>query len=169
MISFCSDAVLFTETDVHRTSSVTPSNVAGNSIDYSFYVNYPNQNVPIVGNILASIVKYELLRMHSESALFFSLETSFSPYAPTPPTSAQSSNTVEIRIFNQSSTEVCNFYNVCPRLNVYHILLHTRVYFVPFFLRTYCINSDNDNFCSIDFFQFPCSGRLLKTTDSEMQ
>ena len=94
-----------TESDVHRTSPATPSNSGGNNIDYSFYVNYPNQSVPMVQNILSSIVKFELQSMQIESALFFSLETSFSPSPPNAPTSEQSSNIVEIRILNQQAKE----------------------------------------------------------------
>ena len=104
--SFCSSTALFTEFDAHRTSSATPSNSGDNNIDYNFYVNSPDQSAPMVQNILASIVKLELQAIQSESALFFSLETSFSPSQPTPPTSDQSSNTVEIRILNQQANEV---------------------------------------------------------------
>ena len=110
--SFCSSIEVFTESDVHRTSSSTPSNSGDNNIDYSFYVNYPDQSIPMVQNILASVVKFELQAIQLESALTFSLETSFSPSPPTQPTSDQSNNIVEIRILNQQVSEVWKLCNM---------------------------------------------------------
>ena len=109
MVLFCSITVSFNEIDVQRTSSDTPSNSVDNSIDYSFYVKYPSQNVPMVRYILASVVKFESVAMQSESALFFSLQTSFRPPPPATPTPDQSANTVQIAINNQVSNEVWKY------------------------------------------------------------
>ncbi|XP_028416182.1 uncharacterized protein LOC114539806 [Dendronephthya gigantea] len=98
-----SDAA-FNETNVQRTSSSTPSDVA--SVDYSFYVNYPSKTgVPLAQHILASVVKNELDPMQAESALFFSLQTPFGP--PNPPLASpeQSANAVTIKMLNQRAAE----------------------------------------------------------------
>ncbi|CAB4015195.1 mucin, partial [Paramuricea clavata] len=95
----------FTEANVQRTSSATPSDVGGNSVDYSFYVKYPSGETPIIQYILASVVKIELDAMQSESTLFFSLQTSFQPPPPTTPNSDQSNNTVSIKIRNQQADQ----------------------------------------------------------------
>ena len=105
--SFDSRTTLFKESDVRRSSSDTPSDVTDNSIDYSFYVNYPNQTVPIPQRLLASLVKLELNAMQLESGMSFSLQTSFAPLDPQTPTTEQSNNTVDIRILDQQRDEVC--------------------------------------------------------------
>lgn len=99
--------MLFKESDVQRSSSDTPSDATDNSIDYSFYVNYPNQTVPIPQRILASLVKFELNAMQLESAMFFSLQTPSAPLDPQTPTTEQSNNTVHIGILDQQRDEVC--------------------------------------------------------------
>ena len=105
--SFDSRTTLFKESDVRRSSPDTPSDVTNNSIDYSFYVNYPNQTVSIPQRILASLVKFELNAIQLESAMFFSLQTSSAPLDPQPPTTEQSNNIVHIRILDQQRDEVC--------------------------------------------------------------
>ncbi|XP_046852402.1 uncharacterized protein LOC124445696 isoform X2 [Xenia sp. Carnegie-2017] len=88
----------FTVADIQRNSSTTPTQFNANEIDYSFYVNYPEQNNSITREILASIVKVELGAMQSLSRLLFSLQTSFAPSTPPEPTKLQSRNTVQIKI-----------------------------------------------------------------------
>ena len=107
-----SRTTLFKISDVQRSTSNTPSDAVDNSIDYSFYVNYPNQYVSIAQRILASLVKLELDAMQLESALFFSLETPFGPVEPEAPTSDQSNNVVRIKILNQQATQVCKISNI---------------------------------------------------------
>ena len=62
--------------------------------------------VPMAWRILASVVKVELDAIQVESALFFSLQTSFGPPTPEVPDPDQSSNTVEIKIRNQQADQV---------------------------------------------------------------
>lgn len=103
---FCSSTAEFSESDVQRSSSATPSN-AGNGIDYSFYVTYQGVDTPMAQHILASVVNIQLDAMQAESTVFFSLQTSFQPPPPVSPNSDQGNNTVEINIINQQADQVC--------------------------------------------------------------
>ena len=106
MVFFYSSQNLFNESHIYRTWTTTPTESADGSIDYSFYVNYPNQSVPMVQNILASVIKYELSKMQLDAGLLFSIETSFLPLVPPVPTSDQSSNTVKMKILHKQADQV---------------------------------------------------------------